>query len=78
MNNDILQKIEHIFINILERDDFELLVSSKIGDIEGWESSTHMMIISEIEDEFDIEFELDELWNMNDIGDLISYINDKN
>ena len=77
MNKDILKKIRTIFINVLEKDDFELIGSSKIGDIDGWESSTHMMIISEIEDEFNIEFELEELWHMKNVGDLVSHINNK-
>ena len=77
MNKDILKKIRTIFINILEKDNFELVGSSKIGDVDGWDSLTHMMIISEIEDKFNIEFELEELWHMKNVGDLISHINDK-
>lgn len=77
MNKDILKKIRTIFINILEKDNFELVGSSKIGDVDGWDSLTHMMIISEIEDKFNIEFELEELWHMKNVGDLISHINNK-
>ena len=77
MSKDILKKIRTIFINILEKDNFELVGSSKIGDVDGWDSLTHMMIISEIEDKFNIEFELEELWHMKNVGDLISHINNK-
>ena len=38
MNKDILKKIRTIFINILEKDNFELVGSSKIGDVDGWDS----------------------------------------
>ena len=77
MNKDILKKIRTIFINVLEKDDFELIGSSKIGDIDGWESSTHMMIISEVEDQFNIEFELDELLTMKNIEDLLGSVASK-
>jgi acyl carrier protein len=77
VNKDILKKIRTIFINILEKDNFELVGSSKIGDVDGWDSLTHMMIISEIEDKFNIEFELEELWHMKNVGDLVSHINNK-
>lgn len=77
MNKDIHSIVKKVFIDVLENDNFELLDTSKIGDIDGWESSTHMMIISEIEDEFNIEFELDELLAMKNVGDLVSCIKNK-
>ena len=36
-----------------------------------------MMIISEIEDQFNIEFELDELWTMKNIEDLVASVASK-
>jgi len=43
-------------------------------DVDGWESITHMMIISEIEKAFKIKFKLMDLMNMNNVGDLIKTI----
>ncbi|WP_166966381.1 acyl carrier protein [Yeosuana marina] len=77
MNNNILEKVTAVFTKILEHDNFELSESTTTHDVDGWESSTHMMIITEIEDEFNIEFELDELWSMKNIGDLVSCIQNK-
>ncbi|WP_445736487.1 acyl carrier protein [Mariniflexile sp.] len=74
MDKNILEKINQIFKEVLEHDGFQLSLTTTTKDIEGWESSTHMMIISEIEDQFNIEFELDELWTMKNIGDLVESV----
>jgi len=77
MDKNILEKIKQIFKEVLEHDNFQLAPTTTTKDVEGWESSTHMMIISEIEDQFNIEFELDELWTMKNIGDLVASVASK-
>lgn len=73
-DNQILDHISKIFTSVLEHSDFVLTHSSTAKDVDGWESATHIMIITEIEETFDIEFDLDELWEMKTIGDLIDSI----
>ncbi len=77
MNKDILEKVTAIFTKILEHDNFKLSQTTTTHDVDGWESSTHMMIITEIEEQFNFEFELDELWSMKNIGDLVTCIQNK-
>jgi len=77
MDKNILEKINQIFKEVLEHDNFQLAPTTTTKDVEGWESSTHMMIISEIEDQFNIEFELDELWTMKNIEDLVASVASK-
>ena len=77
MDKNILEKIKQIFKEVLEHDNFQLAPTTTTKDVEGWESSTHMMIISEIEDQFNIEFELDELWTMKNIEDLVASVASK-
>lgn len=71
---DILAKVKHAFTIVLEHGNFELKDETTANDIDGWESITHMMIITEIEKEFNIKFKLMDLMNMNNIGDLIKTI----
>ena len=46
-------------------------------DIEGWESLTHISLISSIEDEFNIKFNTKEVINMQNVGDMIDCIIEK-
>jgi len=67
-------KIRASFIKILEHENFTLNNETTADDVDGWESITHMMIISEIENVFNIKFKLMDLMNMNNIEDLIKSI----
>jgi len=77
MDKTLLNQITTIFKDVLQNENIELTESSSAKDVDGWESATHMMIITEIENQFDIEFELDELWGMKNIGDLIGILKSK-
>ncbi|MBQ0733113.1 acyl carrier protein [Aquimarina celericrescens] len=71
---EILSKVKEAFITVLEHDNFELRDETTADDVDGWESVTHMMIITEVEKSFGIKFKLMDLMNMNDIGDLLNTI----
>ncbi|TPN89115.1 acyl carrier protein [Aquimarina algicola] len=71
---DILKKVREAFISVLEHENFELKDETTANDVDGWESITHMMIISEVEKQFNIKFKLMDLMNMNNVGDLIKTI----
>ncbi|MCF7560804.1 acyl carrier protein [Sabulilitoribacter multivorans] len=68
---DILEKVTIAFSKVLEHNNFTLTNNTTADDVDGWESITHMMIISEIENDFNIKFKLMDLMNMNSIGDLL-------
>ncbi|PKV50993.1 acyl carrier protein [Aquimarina sp. MAR_2010_214] len=71
---EILSKVKDAFVSVLEHDNFKLTDETTADDVDGWESITHMMIISEIEKSFNIKFKLMDLMNMNNVGDLIKTI----
>ena len=75
MNNDeILLKVNNAFTSILKHENFTLTTTTKADDVDGWESVTHMMIIVEIEKNFNIKFKLMDLMAMENIGDLLRVI----
>ncbi len=71
---EIIEKVNTAFVNVLAHSNFELTDETTANDVDGWESITHMMIISEIEKLFNIKFKLMDLMNMNNVGDLIKTI----
>jgi len=70
----ILVEISNAVAKIVEHKNFSLNEQTTANDIDGWDSITHMMIISEVEKVFNIKFKLMDLMNMNNIGDLITAI----
>ncbi len=71
---EIIKKIELSFKKILQHDNFSLTIETTASDVDGWESITHMLIINDIEEHFNIKFKLIDLMKMENIGDLISAI----
>jgi len=71
---DILTKVTNAFSRVLGHRNFKLTDATTAEDVDGWESITHMMIISEIEAAFQIKFKLMDLMNMNSVGDLLDSI----
>ncbi len=67
----VQQKIQMAFERVLEHTNFQLEDNTSAKDVDGWDSITHMMIITEIEELFQIKFKLTDLMSMNNISDLI-------
>ena len=68
---EVLHKIQRAFEKILEHNNFQLEDQTSAKDVDGWDSITHMMIITEIEELYQIKFKLMDLMSMNTISDLI-------
>ena len=46
-------------------------------DVDGWDSLSHMMIITKIEEKFNIRFKLRDLNKLKNMGALVSVIKSK-
>ncbi len=59
MNN--AEKYKQIFLDIFQTDESELNEGFNFNDIEKWDSFTHITLISELEEAFDVMFETDDI-----------------
>jgi len=71
---DVHDKLETSFRKVFNNDSLAIERSMTANDIEKWDSLTHMLLISEIEDSFEIRFKLKELNKMKNVGDMIDMI----
>lgn len=74
---DIIIKIKDILVSILEHENFEMVDELEAKNVDGWDSLSHMLIITEIEKKFSIQFKLKELNKLNNLGNLLNLINSK-
>jgi len=70
----INEKLQLILSSVLKFDKLIIEDSLSATDLDGWDSLTHMVIITEIEKYFNIRFKLKELNKLTNIGNLISLI----
>ena len=74
---EIVVKLSSIFQKIFA--DNSLVLSDKMTstDVKGWDSLTHMLLITEIENVFSIKFKLKDLVKMHNVGEMINIISTK-
>ncbi len=73
----IFKELELIFIKILDFKVSNINTETKLSDIKGWDSLSHINIIEEIESKFNVSFSVGEIVTLNTISDLIKLIQSK-
>ena len=73
---ELRNKIEEIFKEILP-DLSELSDNTSSGDVQAWDSLNHVMLISKIENQFNIKFELTDMLSMQNFGEICRAVETK-
>lgn len=74
---NIKEKLQEIFREVFEDDEIVLSGELTADDIEDWDSLTHIQLIEEIEESFKIEFTLQEITGLNNVGEFLSLVERK-
>ena len=74
---EIIEKVKKILFSVLKHEKFEMNDELTAQDVDGWDSLTHMFIITEIENEFQFKFKLREINKLKNMGTLIELIQSK-
>jgi len=70
----ILAQVEQIFQKELNDENLQITFESSANTIEQWDSINNLILISAIEEKFNISFPIDVIFSANNVGDLINYI----
>ncbi|MCF7560777.1 acyl carrier protein [Sabulilitoribacter multivorans] len=73
----IKDTIRQVLESILNHNNFEMHDELTAKDVDGWDSLSHMMIITKIEEAFNIKFKLRDLNKLKNMGSLVSVIQSK-
>lgn len=75
MNRDeVLHKLQIIYRDVFDNDSIVLSESTMADDIEGWDSLSYLNLVSEIEEDCNITFTLNEIMNIHNVGEIIDII----
>ena len=72
-NQAILEKLNEIFTDVFD-EDITVTAQTTAADIEGWDSLTHITLISEVEDAFGIKFSMKQILGMQNVGEMVDII----
>lgn len=75
--DEILKKINDILKDIFDDNTIVITCETTANDIPEWDSLNHINIISTIENEFDVEFSMEEVINFKNVGDIVERIIEK-
>ena len=74
---EILKNLLNIFKDVMEDENLIIDKSFTAKDIDGWDSLTHIMLIFEIEKNFEIKFLSSEMTSWSNIGEIVMSIKSK-
>lgn len=74
---DIYDKLNDIFVDVLDLDEVALTDSTTADDIEEWDSLSHVQLVVAIEKAFGIKFTALEIMKWKNVGGLVDSIAQK-
>lgn len=75
--HELLKELNKIFIDVFEDDSIVLNEHTTTADIEAWDSLNHIQMITAVEKHYKIRFELNDLLNFKNVGDLCKGVQEK-
>jgi len=67
-------KVVAVVAEILKMSPKDLDMEMMMGDIDEWDSLNHTLIITALEKEFNVVFDLDQVVDVEGVGDLVSLV----
>jgi len=72
--NDVLKKVNDVFIDVLDNEDIELSYETTAADVDDWDSLNHIQLVVAIEKAFKIRFTSHEIQSWNNVGEMLDCI----
>ncbi len=74
---DIFDRLNEIFVDVLDLDEVELTDATTADDIEEWDSLSHVQLVVAIEKAFGVKFTALEIMKWKNVGELVDSIAQK-
>ena len=71
---EIMEQVTAIFRKVLRNNSIVLTDATTAADIRGWDSLTHLMLVSMIEEAFGTKFSIREVTEMKNVGELVDVL----
>ncbi len=75
--NDVVERMNKVFREVFDNPEIEIFDEMTASDVVGWDSFSHINLITSLEIEFEIEFTQQEAFGFKTVGELKSAIEAK-
>ena len=72
--NQILDAVQNIFRDNFDDDTLVITPATSAQDIEDWDSLEQIKLLTAMEKKFGIKFKLEDVRNLNSVGDILELI----
>ncbi len=72
--NQILDAVQNIFRDNFDDDTLVITPATSAQDIEDWDSLEQINLLTAMEKKFGIKFKLEDVRNLNNVGDILELI----
>ncbi len=71
---EVYEKLLLVFRDVFDNRRIKISDETISTDIVGWDSLMHIQLINAVQDEFNIEFTVEEAANMKNVGEMVDWI----
>ena len=71
---EVFERLNKVFREVFDDDEIIVIESTTAKDIDDWDSLMHITLVSEVEDAFDIHFEMKDVTKMQNVGEMVDKI----
>lgn len=75
--NELLERLSNVFRSVFDDEDITINEETTASDIEDWDSLEHINLLVAVEQEFNIKFNMNEVANMKNVGEMIDIISSR-
>ena len=74
---EIFEKLNEIFRDVFDDESITVTAETTAADIDDWDSLTHISLLSAVEDEFGLTFDMRSVQELKNVGDMVDLIYQK-
>lgn len=74
---EVKEKVFEIIANVLSVNVEDITLETTVGDFPSWDSLGQLNILQAVQDEFEVEFEPEEMMDIEDVNDIIKAVESK-
>ena len=71
---EVYAKLLPVFKDVFDDRKIKIDDSTTASNIVGWDSLLHIQLIAAVQDEFELEFSVEDAYNLKNVGELVNLI----
>jgi acyl carrier protein len=75
--NDVLPRVQQAFSAAFEVEPSTITINTVPADVNAWDSMGHVTLASSLEQEFNLNFDVDELMEMENVREIVRVVQSK-